>query len=223
MLNTKFYFSVTLWLEKHRYNVSLLEKIFEQILAAPSVSQLSIIESFLSPTHFSWLLGIDFINKIIPVEQSRINLQIWWETGQCSEKEKANFFFVSKGHCGTEEFSNDWPWLLFIDKSFRSCLRCDKHRIISFDWIFCTINHSSSSNWRIFSSNEICFVYFQAGLDLERQYLVANKIDLIDERKIDEELGQRVRKKNQKQILNEFFVLFLVRNAKLHDVFWNQL
>ena len=32
------------------------------------------------------------------------------------------------------------------------------------------------------------------GLDMERRYLVANKIDLIEDRKVDEELGQRVRK-----------------------------
>ena len=24
------------------------------------------------------VLGVDFVNKIIPVEQSKINLQIWW-------------------------------------------------------------------------------------------------------------------------------------------------
>ncbi len=33
---------------------------------------------------------------------------------------------------------------------------------------------------------------FQAGLDTERRYLVANKIDLIEDRVVDEELGQRV-------------------------------
>ena len=35
--------------------------------------------------------------------------------------------------------------------------------------------------------------FFQAGLDMERRYLVANKIDLIEHRQVDEELGQRVR------------------------------
>jgi hypothetical protein len=29
---------------------------------------------------------------------------------------------------------------------------------------------------------------------MERRYLVANKIDLIEDRKVDEELGRRVRK-----------------------------
>jgi hypothetical protein len=37
---------------------------------------------------------------------------------------------------------------------------------------------------------DFCFV--QAGLDIERRYLVANKIDLIEERQVDEDLGQRV-------------------------------
>lgn len=38
----------------------------------------------------------------------------------------------------------------------------------------------------------MCAVLFQAGLDLERRYLVANKIDLIEDRQVDEELGRRV-------------------------------
>jgi len=36
----------------------------------------------------------------------------------------------------------------------------------------------------------------QAGLDLEHRYLVANKIDLSEERKIDEETGQRFASRN---------------------------
>jgi hypothetical protein len=33
----------------------------------------------------------------------------------------------------------------------------------------------------------------QTGLDLERRYLIANKIDLVEDRQVDEEVGQRVR------------------------------
>ncbi|CAF4212687.1 unnamed protein product [Rotaria magnacalcarata] len=46
----------------------------------------------------------------------------------------------------------------------------------------------------------------QAGLDLERRYLVANKIDLIEDRKVDEELGQRV--------MNLFIFLHELLNEK---------
>ena len=37
------------------------------------------------------------------------------------------------------------------------------------------------------------WIALQTGLDLERRYLIANKIDLVEDRKIDEEVGQRVR------------------------------
>ena len=36
--------------------------------------------------------------------------------------------------------------------------------------------------------------FLQAKLDTERRYLVANKIDLIDNRVVDEEDGRRVKK-----------------------------
>ena len=48
---------------------------------------------------------------------------------------------------------------------------------------------------------------------MERRYLVANKIDLVEERKVDEELGQRVIKLELfLSKLNDFFQ-FALRNS----------
>lgn len=44
------------------------------------------------------------------------------------------------------------------------------------------------------------FPRFQAGLDIERRYLVANKIDLVEDRQVDEEVGQRVRLSSAEQL-----------------------
>jgi hypothetical protein len=43
---------------------------------------------------------------------------------------------------------------------------------------------------------------------MERRYLVANKIDLIDKRKVDEEQGQRVK---IKYLIILIYFLYLVR------------
>jgi hypothetical protein len=43
---------------------------------------------------------------------------------------------------------------------------------------------------------------------MERRYLVANKIDLIDKRKVDEEQGQRVK---LKYLIILIYFLYLVR------------
>lgn len=59
---------------------------------------------------------------------------------------------------------------------------------ISVKWSNKFVSHSFSivPHW------ERC-LSLQTGLDVERRYLIANKIDLIEDRKVDEEVGQRVR------------------------------
>lgn len=60
------------------------------------------------------------------------------------------------------------------------------------------------------------FFDFQAGLDLERRYLVANKIDLVENRKIDEDVGQRVNSSKifqERKNVNSFVFQFALRNS----------
>ncbi|CAF0999127.1 unnamed protein product [Rotaria sordida] len=103
-------------------------------------------------------IGVDFINKIIPIEQSKINLQIWDTAGQ------RNFRTIGRGY-----YASTKAFVLVYDVTNMESFRLIEH----------------------FSQ-----LIEKAGLDLERRYLVANKIDLIEDRKVDEELGQRFALRN---------------------------
>jgi len=103
-------------------------------------------------------IGVDFVNKIIPVEQSKINLQIWDTAGQ------RNFRTIGRGY-----YASTKAFVLVYDVTNMETFRLVEH----------------------FSQ-----LIEQAGLDMERRYLVANKIDLIEDRKVDEELGQRFALRN---------------------------
>ncbi|CAF2987613.1 unnamed protein product [Rotaria socialis] len=103
-------------------------------------------------------IGVDFVNKIIPIEQSKINLQIWDTAGQ------RNFRTIGRGY-----YASSKAFVLVYDVTNMESFRLIEH-----------FSHSIE----------------QAGLDLERRYLIANKIDLIEDRKVDEELGQRFALRN---------------------------
>ncbi|UJR13994.1 hypothetical protein I4U23_000994 [Adineta vaga] len=103
-------------------------------------------------------IGVDFVNRIIPIEQSKINLQIWDTAGQ------RNFRTIGRGY-----YNSTKAFVLVYDVT-----NMETFRLIE-------------------SFNQLIE---QAGLDIERRYLVANKIDLIENRKVDEELGQRFALRN---------------------------
>ncbi|CAF1170593.1 unnamed protein product [Adineta ricciae] len=103
-------------------------------------------------------IGVDFVNKIIPVEQSKVNLQIWDTAGQ------RNFRTIGRGY-----YASTKAFILVYDVT-----NMETFRLIE------NFNH----------------LIEQAGLDIERRYLIANKVDLIEDRKVDEELGQRFALRN---------------------------
>ncbi|CAF2417225.1 unnamed protein product [Rotaria sp. Silwood2] len=98
-------------------------------------------------------IGIDFVNKIISVEKSKVNLQIWDTAGQRNFRTIGKSYYVST-------------------KAF--VLVYDVTKEESFDLI-----------------QQFNQLIEQTGLDMERRYLVANKIDLVLNRKVDEETGRR--------------------------------
>ncbi|CAF2626687.1 unnamed protein product [Rotaria sp. Silwood2] len=103
-------------------------------------------------------IGIDFVNKIISVEKSKVNLQIWDTAGQRNFRTIGKSYYVST-------------------KAF--VLVYDVTKEESFDLI-----------------QQFNQLIEQTGLDMERRYLVANKIDLVLNRKVDEETGRRFALRN---------------------------
>ncbi|CAF0743711.1 unnamed protein product [Rotaria sp. Silwood1] len=103
-------------------------------------------------------IGIDFINKIIPVEKSKINLQIWDTAGQ------RNFRTIGKNYYASTK---------------------------AFVLIYDVTNEESFNLIQQFNQ-----LIEQTGLDMERRYLVANKIDLAQNRIVDEETGRRFALRN---------------------------
>ncbi|CAF2835321.1 unnamed protein product [Rotaria sp. Silwood2] len=103
-------------------------------------------------------IGIDFVNKIISVEKSKVNLQIWDTAGQRNFRTIGKSYYVS-----TKAF------VLVYDVTNEE----------SFDLI-----------------QQFNQLIEQTGLDMERRYLVANKIDLVLNRKVDEETGRRFALRN---------------------------
>ncbi|CAF0767663.1 unnamed protein product [Rotaria sordida] len=103
-------------------------------------------------------IGIDFVNKIIPVEKSKINLQIWDTAGQ------RNFRTIGKNY-----YASTKAFVLVYDVTNEESF----HLIQQFNQLI-----------------------EQTGLDIERRYLIANKIDLSQNRKVDEETGRRFALRN---------------------------
>lgn len=103
-------------------------------------------------------IGVDFVNKIIPIEQSKINLQVWDTAGQ------RNFRTIGRGY-----YTSTKAFVLVYDVT-----NMDSFRLVEY-----------------FGQ-----LIEKAGLDLERRYLVANKIDLVEDRVVDEDLGRRYALRN---------------------------
>ncbi|CAF1415074.1 unnamed protein product [Adineta ricciae] len=103
-------------------------------------------------------IGVDFVNKIVPVEKARINLQIWDTAGQ------RNFRTLGRSY-----YSSTKAFILVYDVTNKETFHLIK---------------------------EFCDLIEQADLDTERRYLVANKIDLMHNRVVDEEEGRRFALRN---------------------------
>ncbi|CAF1477207.1 unnamed protein product [Adineta steineri] len=122
-------------------------------------------------------IGVDFVNKIIPVEKAKVNLQIWDTAGQ---------------------------------KNFRSLGRSYYAATKAFVLVYDVTNEET-----FFLIEEFSRLIDQAGLDMERRYLVANKIDLIENRKIDEEQGRRFALRNSMT----YFETSCKTGENVHDLF----
>ncbi|UJR33192.1 hypothetical protein I4U23_020647 [Adineta vaga] len=103
-------------------------------------------------------IGVDFVNKIIPIEKAKVNLQIWDTAGQ------RNFRTLGRSY-----YTSTKAFILVYDVTNEETFHLIK---------------------------EFCELIEQANLDTERRYLVANKIDLIENRIIDEEQGRRFALRN---------------------------
>ncbi|CAF1200936.1 unnamed protein product [Rotaria magnacalcarata] len=103
-------------------------------------------------------IGMDFINRVIPVEKAKVNLQIWDTAGQ------KNFRTIGKSY-----YTLTKAFVLVYDVTTEE----------TFDLI-----------------QQFSQLIEETGLDVERRYLVANKIDLVLNRQVDEETGRRFALRN---------------------------
>ncbi|CAF1144826.1 unnamed protein product [Adineta steineri] len=143
-------------------NTNLFDVKYKVLLLGDTLVGKTSLQRFIAGKDFRTdigaTIGVDFVNKIIPVEQSKINLQIWDTAGQ------RNFRTIGRGY-----YASTKAFVLVYDVT-----NMETFRLIE------------------------CFSQLieQVGLDIERRYLVANKIDLIEDRQVDEDLGQRFALRN---------------------------